>query len=287
MEATRSTSGVHLFSIDLEDYFQVSAFEHLAPPPTWDRYPSRVEHNTRRLLALLAEHGATATFFTLGWVAERVPELVRDIVAAGHEVASHSHLHRRITSLSPEEFRQDLRRSRDVLEQVIGRRVIGFRAPSFSIVPRVAWAWDILAEEGFVYDSSAFPIVRPGYGNPGSPRDPYLIHTPSGPLEQYPLATVAVGRLRLPAAGGAYLRILPSALVDAAIRGATRRGAPAMCYIHPWEIDAEQPRMPVGLLTRMRHYTGLAQVHARLSRLLAGAAFVSVERYRAEMGPIA
>jgi polysaccharide deacetylase family protein (PEP-CTERM system associated) len=214
---------LHLFSVDVEDYFQVSAFERLAPPESWDGYPSRVEANTRRLLELLAAHDATGTFFTLGWVAERYPALVRDIAAAGHEVASHSHWHRRVTTLTPQAFRVDLRRSREVLEQVTGLPVVGYRAPSFSIVPGVEWAWEVLAEEGFTYDSSAFPIVRPGYGNPRAPRDPYIIHTASGPLEEYPLATVAAWRMRLPAAGGAYLRVLPPALVRKRPELAARR----------------------------------------------------------------
>ena len=276
----------HLFSVDVEDYFQVSAFEKVAPPSRWESYPSRVEGNTRRLLDLLDAHGASATFFTVGWVAERFPALVQEIVTKGHEVASHSHLHRRVTTLTPPEFRSDVRRSREVLEQVAGVPVVGFRAPSFSIVPEVSWAWEILCEEGFLYDSSAFPIVRPGYGNPQAPRDPYLIRTASGVLEEYPLATAAIGRLRLPAAGGAYLRVLPPALVHRAITEATRRGTPAMCYVHPWEIDAHQPRLPVGLVTRFRHYTGLAGVYQRLNALFGRVSFRSVQQYRAEHGAL-
>lgn len=271
----------HLFSVDVEDYFQVSAFERVAPIDTWDRYPSRVEVNTHGLLDLLARHEARATFFTLGWVAERFPGLIRDIVRAGHEVASHSYWHRRVTTLTPAAFREDLRRSKQVLEDVAGERVDGYRAPSFSIVPGVEWAWEILVEEGFTYDSSAFPIVRPGYGNPGAPRDPHVIVTPSGPLHQYPLATASIGAIRLPGAGGGYLRILPPALLHRAVAEAERRQAPAMCYIHPWEIDPEQPRLPVGLLTRIRHYTGLSVALSRLDALLASNTFTSVRDYRA------
>jgi polysaccharide deacetylase family protein (PEP-CTERM system associated) len=269
----------HLFSVDVEDYFQVSAFERIAPTAHWNEFPSRVEANTYRLLELLARHGANATFFTLGWVADRCPELVRAIAAAGHEVASHSYWHRRITTLTANEFREDLRRSKQLLEDLVGQPIVGFRAPSFSIVPGVEWAWDVLVEEGFTYDSSVFPIVRPGYGNPSAPRDPYVISTPSGPLRQYPLATASVGALRLPAAGGAYLRLLPQALLHRALREAEERRAPAMCYIHPWEIDPEQPRLKVGVLTRIRHYGGLRTAWARLDALLATSAFTSVRDY--------
>jgi polysaccharide deacetylase family protein (PEP-CTERM system associated) len=271
----------HIFSIDVEEYFQVSAFEHVAPPSTWDQMPSRVEFGTRRILELLARHGSTATCFVVGWVAERHPQLVKEIVAAGHEVASHSYMHRRVTTLTPEQFREDLRRSRDVLEQVAGERVLGYRAPSFSIVPGVDWAWDILAEEGFTYDSSAFPIWRPGYGNPDAPRDPYVMETRSGTLHQVPLATASVGRWRLPAAGGAYLRVLPFGLVARALREAVARQAPAMCYIHPWEVDPDQPRLQVGAITRARHYTGLGTVAARLDRLFTLHRFTSVREWMA------
>ncbi len=273
---TPTTTGSHLFSVDVEEYFQVSAFEAIAPAARWASLPSRVERATEQILALLAKHHATATFFTLGWIAEKFPRLVRQIAESGHEVASHSHLHRRITTLNPVAFRDDLRQSREVLEQVTGQRVIGFRAPSFSIVPGVEWAWDILAEEAFVYDSSMFPIWRPGYGNPGAPRDPFVMQTAAGPLWQFPMATATVGSLRVPAAGGAYLRILPYALVHSAVTDAGRRGAPAMCYIHPWEIDPGQPRLEVGLLTRVRHYTGLRGVASRLDRLLGAFRFTSV-----------
>ena len=269
----------HLFSVDVEDYFQVSAFEKIAPTSSWDGFPSRVERNTYRLIDLLAQHHASATFFTLGWVAERFPALVRAIVSAGHEVASHSYWHRRVTTLTPNAFRADLRQSKSVLEQLCGQPVIGYRAPSFSIVPGVEWAWEILAEEGFVYDSSVFPIRRPGYGNPGSPREPYTQQAGAHTLRQFPLATAMFAGARLPAAGGAYLRLLPFALVNAAMRDATARGVPAMCYIHPWEIDPDQPRMSVGALTKIRHYGGLSGVESRLHRLMSNYRFTSVRQY--------
>ena len=277
----RATSPGHIFSVDVEDYFQVSAFESIVPVSSWDQYPSRVERNTRRLLDMLAQHDATATFFTLGWVADKFPGLVRDIVAGGHELASHSYWHRRVTTLTPDAFREDLKRSKDVLEQVSGQVVTGYRAPSFSIVPGVEWAWEILAEEGFRYDSSVFPIRRPGYGNPGRPREPYTQQAGKRELQQFPLATVLFAGARLPAAGGAYLRLLPAGLMEAALKDAASRGVPAMCYVHPWEIDPEQPRLPVGALTRIRHYGGLARVEERLNRLMSMHRFTSVQKYLA------
>ncbi len=267
---------VHHFSIDVEDYFQVSAFERQVASSSWDSFESRVVRNTQRLLELLAESGAKATCFTVGWVAEKYPALVREMVSAGHEIASHSYWHRRVTTLTPQEFRSDLQRSKDVLEQIAGVKVEGHRAPSFSIVPGVEWAWEILVEEGFSYDSSVFPIRRAGYGNPDSPRQPYLMRTASGVLRQYPLATWRVGGLSLPAAGGAYLRLLPPFLVNRAIADAEARGVSAMCYIHPWEIDAGQPRLPVSALTRIRHYGGLAGVAGRLRQLLARHRFTAI-----------
>ncbi len=275
----RTVASRHLFSVDVEDYFQVSAFEQIAPPSTWGTFESRVERNTDRILALLARHQATATFFTLGWVADKYPSLVRRIAEQGHEIASHSYMHRRVTTMTRDAFREDVRRSKDVLEQLIGVAVEGFRAPSFSIVKSVEWAWETLVEEGFVYDSSVFPIYRPGYGNPGSPREPYDMITPAGTLKQYPLATLEKFGVRLPAAGGAYLRLLPYTLCDSAVSDATARGVPAMCYVHPWEVDPKQPRMDVGRLTRIRHYGGLERLEQRLDTLLASHAFGSVREY--------
>jgi polysaccharide deacetylase family protein (PEP-CTERM system associated) len=183
--------------------------------------------------------------------------------------------------MTPESFRADLRESKTILEQVSGQPVIGFRAPSFSIVPGVEWAWEILAEEGFLYDSSVFPIRRPGYGNPGRPREPYTQQAGPHTLKQFPLATATFGGVPFPAAGGAYLRLLPLALVHAALRDAADRGVPAMCYIHPWEIDPDQPRLDVGPLTRLRHYGGLARVEGRLQQLFSTHRFTSVRQYLA------
>lgn len=267
-----------IFSVDVEEYFQVLAFEQAVPRSAWDRMPSRVEASVDQLLELLARHGATGTFFTVGWLGERKPALVRRIADQGHEIASHSWWHRRVTSLTPDELRDDVRRCRAALEQAAGRPVIGFRAPSFSIVPGAEWVFDVLIEAGYRYDSSIFPIRRPDYGYPGAPTVPYEIRRAAGTLLELPMATTTIAGVRLPAAGGGYLRQLPYRLTERAFDEHAARGESGMFYIHPWEIDAEQPRLRVSFLTRLRHYNGLGRTRSRLERLLARFRFTSVER---------
>ncbi len=271
---------VHHFSVDVEEHFQVSAFEQVAPREGWSAHPSRVVANTARLLDLLASCGATGTFFVLGWVAERHPDLVRRIVAGGHEIGSHSWWHQRVLTLTPDAFRRELHDSKALLEDISGTPVEGFRAPSFSIVPGIEWAFDILLEEGYRYDSSVFPIQRPGYGYPGAPLGPYWIERPAGRLLELPLATLTLGGLRIPAAGGGYLRQFPLAVIRGAFRQAEQQRRPGMFYIHPWEVDPEQPRLPVGALTRIRHYRGLARTAPRIQDLLGRFRFVSVRAWR-------
>ncbi len=268
----------HHFTVDVEDYFQVSAMEPYVDRSAWDGIPCRVEANTHRILELLAEADARGTFFVLGWVAERYPALVRAIADGGHEVASHGRGHRRVTTLTPERFRASVRRSKATLEEVTGVEVVGYRAPSFSIVPGSEWALDILLEEGYRYDSSLFPVRRRGYGYAGGARDPHLIRRPAGELAEVPPATLAVAGKTLPAGGGAYFRLFPYALVGAALRAAERRGAPATFYIHPWEVDPEQPRLPVSAATRIRHYGGLHRTVPRLRRLLREFSFQTIAR---------
>ena len=258
----------HLFSVDVEEYFQVSAFERVVPRERWRALPSRVALGTALLLDLLARHGTSGTFFVLGWVAERHPELVRRIAAAGHEIASHGYWHRRVCTLTPGEFREDVRRARAVLEDVTGEEITGFRAPSFSITPGTEWALDVLLEEGHVYDSSLFPIHRPGYGHPAAPRSPGWIDCGSGRIFEFPLATARVLGARIPAAGGGYLRQFPYAVTRTAFRQHEAAGLPAVFYAHPWEVDAAQPRLDVGALTRLRHYRGLDVMLPRIERLL-------------------
>jgi len=275
----------HLFTVDVEDYFQVVAFEGLVRREDWASYPSRVEANTDRLLELLQRHRVRGTFFTLGWIAEHFPALVRRIAEQGHEVASHGQWHRRVTRLTPEEFRSEVRESKARLEDASGQACLGFRAPSFSIVPGWEWAFDVLLEEGYRYDSSLFPIRRPDYGYPASPDGPYLMKRPSGTLLELPLATIRLGGMRLPAAGGAYLRQLPVGVVRRAFAYWGNRGISAMFYIHPWEYDPEQPRLPCGWLTRARHYRNLEQTWPRMERLLTEFSFTSVrDRFGGVLG---
>jgi polysaccharide deacetylase family protein (PEP-CTERM system associated) len=267
---------LHHFTVDVEEYFQVSAFENAVPRERWNTLPSRVEPSMRLLADMLAKHETKATLFILGWVAERRPDLVKELAAAGHEIASHGWDHRRVTTQTPEEFRASVRRTKALLEDQTGRAVYGFRAPSYSIVPGREWALDILLEEGYRYDSSLFPIRRRGYGFPGGQRDPHWLKRPAGLLGEVPPATLRWGRATLPAGGGAYFRLLPYSLVKAAFAQAEQRQVPATFYTHPWEIDADQPRMPVSALTRVRHYGGLGRMLPRLERLLASYRFCTI-----------
>jgi polysaccharide deacetylase family protein (PEP-CTERM system associated) len=266
----------HHFTVDVEEYFQVSALEPYVPRAQWDAIESRVAASVALILEAMARHDARGTFFVLGCVAERHPELVRAIAAGGHEVASHGWDHRRVTHQTPDEFRTSVRRTKRYLEDLVGAAVLGFRAPSFSIVAGREWALDILIEEGYRYDSSLFPVRRPGYGYAAAPRDPYWIQRAPGRLAEVPPATVRFLGVNLPAAGGAYFRLLPYALVRSALRGCECRGVPGTFYIHPWELDPGQPRLRVPALTRVRHYGGLRRTAANLERLLSEFRFTSI-----------
>ena len=271
----------HHFTVDVEEYFQVSAFEPYLLRERWDGMASRIEPSIQRLLDLLARHGARGTFFTLGWVAERHPAMIKAIVAGGHELASHGWDHARVTDLTPAQFREQVRNSKRALEDLAGAPVRGYRAPSYSIVAGREWALDVLVEEGYHYDSSLFPVRRPGYGYAGGRRDPHWLERPSGRLAEIPPATLRVAGVNLPAAGGAYFRIFPYGLVAAALRQAERRGVPGTFYIHPWELDPDQPRLPspVSRLTTFRHYTGLTATTGRLERLLTEFRFTAIAEH--------
>src|SRR2546425_6244228 len=264
----------HHFTVDVEEYFHVSAFESRVRRADWDRYESRVAGSVFRLLDLLARHDARSTFFVLGWVAERHASLVREIARAGHEVASHGWDHARVTKQSPPVFRDSVRRTKSVLEDLTGAPVLGFRAPSFSIVHGREWALDILIEEGYRYDSSLFPVRRPGYGYPGGRPDPHWIQRPVGRIAEVPPATLRWCGMHLPAAGGAYFRLLPYGLVRAAFKRCERRGVPGTFYIHPWELDADQPHLDVPWLVRVRHYGGVKRTGERLGRLFRQVRFL-------------
>lgn len=266
----------NVLSVDVEDYFHVEAFSHIVGRADWDSYPSRVETNTRRLLDLMDEAGVKATCFILGWVAERKPHLVQEIVRRGHEPACHSYWHRLIFRLSPAEFREDTIRAKDCIEQAAGEPVYGYRAPTFSITEKSSWAPEILAELGFRFDSSIFPVKHDIYGVPHAPRAPFRLETPCGPIAEYPMSTFRFWTAaNLPVGGGGYLRIFPYWYTNAGVRRAWREGLPIITYVHPWEIDPEQPRIAVHLRSRLRHYTNLAKTAGRLRKLLSIAPFSS------------
>ena len=269
----------HFFTVDVEEYFQVRALESAVHRDDWLSRPSRVVQSINTLLESLDRHDAKGTFFVLGWLADHRPEVVRAIAAAGHEVASHGYGHERVTTLDPDRFRADVRSAKDALENVTGRPVIGYRAPNFSITPGFEWAFDVLIEEGHKYDSSLFPFKRRGYGYPGARQDPHLIARPAGEIAEFPLATTRVLSYAVPAAGGGYLRHFPLAVVQRALREASARNQPATFYIHPWEIDDGQPRLPVSTLNRVRHYRGLGGALGRIERLLREFSFVAIAPY--------
>ncbi len=254
-------------TIDVEDYFQVSALAPYIARSGWDAQACRVERNVERILQMLARHGVRATFFTLGWIAERYPPLVRSIVAQGHELASHGHAHERASELDRAAFRQDVERAKKLLEDLGGREVRGYRAPSFSIGRANLWALDVLAETGHRYSSSIYPIAHDHYGMPDAPR---FAHRVAEGLIEIPATTVRLGGRNLPAGGGGYFRLLPYAASRWLIRRVNAVDAQsAVFYFHPWEIDPAQPRVPgTDAKTRFRHYVNLGRTEGRLERLL-------------------
>lgn len=261
---------VNALSVDVEDYFHVSAFAGHIDRADWESLPRRVERNTDRVLALFADARVRATFFTLGWVAERHPALIRRIVAAGHELASHGMSHIRVGEQGRDAFRADVRRSKRLLEDVGGSAVKGYRAASFSIGANTLWAHAVLAEEGYAYSSSIYPIRHDLYGMPEAPRFAYA-PLDGRPFRELPITTLRLFGRNLPAGGGGYFRLLPYPLARAALRRVARRDrAPCVFYFHPWEIDPEQPRQRgAPLKSRLRHYTNLGRMEGKLRRLLA------------------
>jgi len=273
---------INALTIDVEDYFQVNAFARQINPEQWERYPLRVEGNTHRILDMLDEYAIRATFFVLGWVAERVPSLVKEIHRRGHEVACHGYGHQLVYGLSPEKFRADISKAKNILEGISGEPVHGYRAPSYSITKKSLWALDILVEEGFSYDSSIFPIVHDIYGIPGGKRFPHKISTPSGEIQEFPISTFLLKyggwQSQLPIAGGGYLRLFPASLVTWAINVINaRENQPVIAYFHPWEIDPQQPRIRAGLKSRFRHYHNLERMEIKIRHLLNNFRFSSVK----------
>lgn len=288
MEAERAPRGsvVNAMSVDVEDYYHVSAFAGTIPRDQWDRWPPRVEASTRRCLELFAERGVRATFFVLGCVARAHPGLVREIVADGHELASHGMGHHRVWDLTPSAFRADVRDTRLLLEDLGGVPVQGYRAPSFSIDRRCWWAFDMLAEAGYAYSSSIHPIAHDHYGMPDAPRAPFAAG--AGILE-IPVGTVELGGRRLSCAGGGFFRLLPYAWSRWAIgRVNAAEALPVTFYFHPWEIDPGQPRVPgAPLRSRLRHYTNLGRMEGKLRRLLRDFAWDRVDSVNGLAAPAA
>lgn len=265
---------VNAMTVDVEDYFHASVFDRAVPRSTWTDLESRVVPNTERLLQILNEANVRATFFVLGWVAERFPGLVRRIAESRHEVASHGFEHRLIYDQTPAAFREDIRRARHAIEDAAGVQVFGYRAPSFSVTTRSLWALDILCEEGYRYDASIFPVRHHRYGIPDAPRHPYFIEHHGRRLLEVPGSTVRLGSINLPVAGGGYFRLLPYAWTRWGIGRLNRlERRPAVFYLHPWEIDPDQPRVRVRFLSRVRHYSNLAKTESRLRRLLRDFSF--------------
>ena len=268
---------VNMMTIDVEDHFHASVFDEAVPRHRWDHLESRVCANADRLLSILDRANVRATFFVLGWVAERFPALVRRIASCGHEIASHGYSHKLIYEDTPDAFRADLRRAKRVIEAAAGTRVVGYRAPSYSVTARSLWALDILIEEGYEYDASIFPIHHDRYGIASSPRHVYRVWRRQGSLWEIPGSTVRLAGLNLPVAGGGYFRLLPYAWTKWGIDRVNRReGQPVVFYLHPWEIDPQQPRIPLSRLRRLRHYSNLNRTEARLERLLVDFRFDSI-----------
>ncbi|MPZ19859.1 MAG: DUF3473 domain-containing protein [Luteitalea sp.] len=270
---------VNAMSVDVEDYFHVSALASAAPRSAWDSFESRVVANTERLLTLFDTAGVTATFFTLGWVADRHPALVRRIAALGHEVASHGYAHELVYDLSADRFREDIRRAKATLEGIVASPVEGYRAPSYSITTRSLWALDVLVEEGHTYDASIFPIRHDRYGIPNAPRHMHRLHRASGSLLEAPPSTVRLTRFNLPIAGGGYFRLLPYRYTAWGLRRVNQgERQPVFFYLHPWEIDPDQPRLRAGWLSRQRHYRNLHRTEQRLVQLMRDFRFAPMRR---------
>jgi polysaccharide deacetylase family protein (PEP-CTERM system associated) len=268
---------INVMTVDVEDYFHVSAFDGVVSRASWDGFDSRVSRNTNDLLEIFDRAGVRGTFFVLGWVAARFPALVRRIADRGHEVASHGFHHQLLYMLTPAQFREDVRSARRAIEDATGQPVMGFRAPSYSVIQSSMWAIDVLIEEGYAYDASIFPIHHDRYGIPDSPRHPYELKRSGGSLLELPGSTVQLGGINLPIAGGGYFRQLPYFWTKWGIDRVNRlERQPVVFYLHPWEIDPDQPRLPVHGARRVRHYRGLDRTRVRLARLLSDFRFDAI-----------
>ncbi len=266
---SRSTSTRFCLSIDVEEYFHAEVFARSVSKESWETRQCRAAPFVERIAAMLAETGNRATFFVLGWCVPRMRSLLRDIAAAGHEIACHGQMHDHLSRMTPTTLTADLRRARGVIEDTLGCRTIGYRAPTFSITRKTAWALDVLLETGFEYDASIFPIRHDRYGVPDAPLGPFRAIAPSGrSIVEFPPMVRRIGPLRLPVGGGGYLRLLPGAIVARALRHCAAQEAPAMLYLHPWELDPDQPRLPLRRMAQWRHRVNLHTTERKLGDLL-------------------
>jgi polysaccharide deacetylase family protein (PEP-CTERM system associated) len=281
-----TSAPINAMSIDVEDYFHVAALSGAISRDDWDSMSARVDQSTRRLLEVFDTTGTRATFFVLGWVAERHPVLVREIHRRGHEIACHGYSHRMVYQQSPEEFRSETLRSKALLEHISGEAVTGYRAASYSITAKSRWALDILAEAGFRYDSSIFPVRHDLYGIPDAPRFPHVLTTDGGArLVEFPPTTAHIMGQNIPAAGGGYFRLYPYPLSRWLLRRVNAgEGQPAIFYLHPWEVDPDQPRVNAGWRSRFRHYNNLAKCESRLRRLLVDFRFAPAREVLSSLG---
>ena len=267
---------VHALSFDVEEHFQVAAFWSQMRRSQWDNYESRVEWNIEKILSILSRNGTHATFFVLGWVAQKHRGLVKRIAGQGHEIASHGFGHELITSQKPSLFREDVRKSKYILEDIIEKRVCGYRAPSFTITSQTQWALPILVEEGYIYDSSIFPVQHDRYGIPGANPWCHRIETATGAMWEVPPSTIRIGPVRLAIAGGGYFRLYPYWILRNLLKRTAAEGHPLIMYLHPWELDPDQPRMQGPLVSRVRHYLNLRKTEARLQQLVTDFRFASI-----------
>lgn len=281
---TKPDAVTNVMTVDVEDYFHVSALANSISKDDWDSIAPRVEDNVRRLLDLFDQHQVKATHFVLGWVAERNRELVKEIAGRGHEVASHGYSHQLVYNQSPKVFEAETRDSKALLEDIVGQPVRGYRAASYSITRKSLWALDILAELGFGYDSSIFPVIHDRYGIKGSPVYPHLLETPGGAkMVEFPLSTVRYFNQTLPVAGGGYFRLYPYPLSRHFYRKINGSGHSFVFYLHPWEIDPGQPRVKANWLSTFRHYNNLDQCYGRLSNLLEDFSFTTMNEKLSNM----
>jgi len=267
---------VNALSVDVEEYFQVEAFAQTINPHDWDKFPPRVERNVGIILDLLEKRSIKATFFCVGWVARKYPGVIKEIARRGHEIGSHGMTHRPLFRLTPEEFRQEVRESKRLLEDLSGQRILGFRAPTYSVTKKTLWGLEILAEEGYMYDSSIFPVKHDFYGFPEAPRFPFRVKELG--LIEFPISTYKVGGLNLPVAGGGYFRLFPYGLTRFFLKRINRvERKPFVFYCHPWEFDPEQPRLPGPFKSKFRHYLNLDRTKGRFRNLLHDFRFDTLE----------